>query len=124
MPVKTNVALRALIKHHVLQGKSITESAFLAGVSYYSAVHHTRMLLLAGEIPSASVRKTPADRSGDREYNRIRMQYRKRFGRMSDLVAGLQGEHLVWLLDQIPEGGTFSDVLRSIIVDAYDDDTG
>lgn len=43
-------------------------------------------------------------------------------GGMVQMVAGLPEPVQDWLIDNIPEGATLTDILRAIVIDAYTDE--
>ena len=44
-------------------------------------------------------------------------------GGMVQMVAGLPEPVQDWLIDGIPEGATLTDMLRAIVIDAYNEET-
>jgi uncharacterized protein (DUF3820 family) len=122
MPIQANQALRDKVKALALEGMTAIHIAGELGVSYYTVQHYIRVLLADNALPYASQRKPRTKGYARKGFERIRMKYGVHFGRMTDFVADLPEDHLVWIVGQIPKGGTFADVLRAIIVDAYEDE--
>jgi predicted ArsR family transcriptional regulator len=118
MPGKAKPELRAAVKVLAMQGKTMRQTADEIGATRYAVAYHMRELMAAGEIPKGWERRGPPAHP----YNRLTKDYGVKFGRMSALITTLPREHVRWLVKQIPKGGNFVDVLRSIIVDAYEEE--
>jgi DNA-binding Lrp family transcriptional regulator len=114
-------ALRVAIKQMALDGKKLGAIAAELNVSLSSVIYHVRSMLDEGELPRARIRRGFAA-SGESVLDRVRHKHGVSCGRMSDFVKSLSDEQLFWLIGQVPPGGTFADVLRAIVVDAYEEE--
>jgi hypothetical protein len=54
----------------------------------------------------------------------VMKKYVTPWGAMTDIAATLTDDQLVWLMNQVPGGGTVSDVLYALVVDAYFEERG
>lgn len=111
---------RAAVLELAMKGMSIREIALALEISYDRSKNHVTMLVNAGIIPPAAQRKRLGrDEGTDAALNAERVRRQVRYGSMLEVMRGLDMKQAVWLLDQVPKGGTVADLMRSLIVDAY-----
>ena len=123
MPGVSKPEIRAKVKTLALLGMTRDQIAAEAGITYWSVNYYLHILEKIGEIPRSRERRglpTVADEKTARD--RARMKYGAKFGTMGSFAASLTDDQLRWLASQVPQGGTFADVLRGIVTDAYHDD--
>lgn len=54
----------------------------------------------------------------------VMKKYVTPWGAMTDIAARLTDDQLVWLMNQVPPGGTVADVLTALVVDAHHEEKG
>ena len=114
---------REAVRQLALKGMSIREIALALEISYDRSKNHVTALFNAGVIPPAAQRKRIGrDEGQDAALNAERVRRQVRYGTMLEVMRGLDMKQVVWLLDQVPKGGTVADIMRALIVDAYDEE--
>ena len=114
---------REAVRQLAMKGMSIREAAIELGITYVRAKNHYTQLLNNGQMPTAVIRKRAATgRLSKATLDNERVRRKIRFGSMIELMQGLSMEQVNWLLDQVPKGGSMSDALRGIVVDAYNEE--
>lgn len=116
---------REAVRRVAMRGLSIREIADVLDIEYVRAKNHVTMLFNDGKIPPAAQRKTLA-KYGDNEalLRNARMKRGIRYGNVVEVLRGLTPAQFLWLLDAVPKGGTLADIMRGIIVDAYEEEKG
>jgi hypothetical protein len=115
--------LRARVKELALCGLTIRQIAEAAPTTYDKAKYHVCTLHRLQEIPGAATRRKLGD--GDPEQRRValaRYGHGVRVGYIRDILVGLTPAQLDWLLAQTPKGGAVGDIIRAIIIDAYEEE--
>lgn len=111
---------REAVRRVAMRGLSIREIADVLDIEYVRAKNHVTMLFNDGKIPPAAQRKTLAKYGGNEALLRnARMKRGIRYGSITEVLRGMTPEQFLWVLDQVPKGGTLADIMRGIIVDAY-----
>jgi hypothetical protein len=107
-----------------MRGLSIREIADTLDISYDRASNHISHMMNHGLIPPAAQRKTLA-KYGENEtlLRNERMRRGIRYGNVTEVLRGMTPEQFLWLLDQVPKSGTLADIMRGIIVDAYEEES-
>jgi predicted ArsR family transcriptional regulator len=106
-----------------LKGKTIRDISDRLGLPFQRTKTHVNALLRQGLIPSAVTRKNACRFTEAELFLRNESTRRQvRYGQIIDILLGLHVNQINWLLDQIPKNGSLSDVLRAIIVDAYEEE--
>jgi hypothetical protein len=120
-----SVELRAKIKDLAMRGMSIRQIAAVVPTSYDKAKYHVCALYWMGQIPDAATRRKFGDKNPKtRVLAMARYQHGVRAGSMNDILSALSPETLDWLLRQTPKGGTVADIVRSMIVDVFNEEVG
>lgn len=114
---------REAVRQLALKGMSIREIALALEISYDRSKNHITMLFNAGVIPPAAQRKRLGrDEGQDAALNAERVRRQVRYGSMLEVLRGLDMKQVGWVLDQVPKGGTVADIMRALIVDAYEEE--
>lgn len=116
---------REAVRRVVMRGLSIRETADTLDIPYARASNHILHLMNHGIIPPAAQRKTLA-KYGENEtlLRNERVRRGIRYGSITEVLRGMTPEQFLWVLDQVPKGGTLADIMRGIIVDAYEEEKG
>jgi hypothetical protein len=116
--------LRAAIRALALSGLTHRQIAEAARCTYGSVVHHVNALVQSGEIPRVGLRrKTTQHRDKERwRLQAARERHGVVLGNWHTVLRALSDDQLDWLLAQVPKNATAADVVRAIIIDAYEDE--
>ena len=114
---------REAVRREAMRGLSIREIADTLDIPYDRASNHISRMMNHGLIPPAAQRKTLAKYGENETFLRNeRMRRGIRYGNVVDVLRGMTSEQFLWLLDQVPKGGTLADIMRGIIVDAFQEE--
>jgi hypothetical protein len=115
---------REAVRREAMRGLSIREIADTLDIPYDRASNHISHMMNHGLIPPAAQRKTLA-KYGENEtlLRNERMRRGIRYGNVTEVLRGMTPEQFLWLLDQVPKSGTLADIMRGIIVDAYEEES-
>lgn len=106
-----------------MTGATAREIAADIGISVSRVRGYIARLVSAGEIPRVALRRKPvANAVGKRPTRALAYKFSARFGRIDEMFAQLTPSQSAWLVKQIPPDGLLVDVLRAIVIDAYNDD--
>lgn len=116
--------LRAKVKDLAMRGMTIRQIADAVPTTYDKAKYHICTLYRLQEIPEAATRRKFGDKNPKtRVLAMARYQHGVKIGSMSDILSDLPPKQLDWLLRQTPKGGTVADIVRSLIVDTFNEET-
>ena len=122
MPSKPNLTMRHLVREQALKGLSHRQIAEALGCNRTTVAHYMLKMLRDGEIPPAVVRKTIVSTPQDTRLTVLKRKYGIKLGTMTELMKSLPTEQMQWLFEQTPPGGEVADIIRAIIVDAYEEE--
>lgn len=106
-----------------MQGLSAAEIGDRIGISARAVQKRIAKLMAVGLLPRARERRGKLD--AEKHGGIMAMQRSgKPWGSMRALAKDMPPSVVAWLADQVPEGGTVSDVLYALVVDAYFEDRG
>lgn len=106
-----------------MTGATATEVAASLGLSVHRVRKCTAQLLSGGEIPPVKLRRRPELGGNGAKPPRFRAYpLGRRFGRIDEMLAQLTPKQAAWLVNQVPPDGLLTDVVRAIIIDAYNEE--
>ena len=115
--------LRQKVKDLAMTGAKATDIAATLSISVSRVRGYICRMVEANEIPPVVLRRRPGtDMQKKRPARAAAYKFTARFGRIDELFAGLTEEQADWLVSQIPPGCLLIDVIRAIIIDAYEED--
>ncbi len=115
--------MAARIKEMSMGGMSAQAVSDALGVKYGSVAYHIRVMMARGDMPNVRVRRTrTSDPSPTVRLQSLRDRYEVRLGSIKEVILKLPEEKQEWLVRQAPKGGTVADVIRAIIIDAYEEE--
>jgi hypothetical protein len=124
VPQQPKKELTAGIKRLAMLGLSNIEIASELKVTKWSVIYHIHKLMAAKEIPSAKARRgNPLLPEHSVHLRTLRARYGVSWGSMQAMLAGLTKEQREWLFQSTPRRSTVGDIIRSIIVDAYEEES-
>lgn len=125
LPPHSTFALRLgqRIKELALEGKTADEISAATGLSAPIIRRRISRMMASDELPRVAARRAGTlDRPASASM--ITYRYGKKLGSLTHMLCSMPPEQMHWVLEQVPEGSTLSDLLRSFIVDAYLGETG
>jgi len=123
MPPKSDNNLRNAVKELALKGMTHQQMSEALGRTRGSIGHQMLKLLEDGEIPYAVSRKVIVSTPADTRLTVMKRKYGIKLGTMINLMKSLDEATMVWLFEQTPPGSEVADIIRAIIIDAYEEET-
>jgi len=115
---KNRVPIEALVRL-VGEGRSNGEIAAEFGVERGTVARWKHDARRRGILP----RFVPSNKY-ETAQTEMRRKLRARLGTMAMVLNGMTDDQMRWALRLVPEGGTFADVIRGMVIDAYYEETG
>jgi predicted XRE-type DNA-binding protein len=122
MPPAPDLTMRNRVKELAVTGLSHKQIAEALGCPRTTVSHYMLKLLRDGEIPPVVVRKTIVSTPQDTRLTVLKRKYGIKLGTMINLMKSLETEHMHWLFEQTPTGSEVADIIRAIIIDAYEEE--
>lgn len=124
MPGHKKLEQRAAVKRLAMRGLTYKDIADILGISLSATARTAQALMSDGEIPDRAtrhgVKPAPAPMSHLRN---LEERCKVRRGNMYDVLLPLTNEQREWLFKQAPKGTKLAELVRAIIVDAYEEET-